>query len=93
MVSGKCLQSARVAEGEDAMPIYSYQCTECGHAFELLTSVARRDEALCPKCGGKVARTYRGQCAFGAKRAGEGGGAPGGGSCSGHCAGCSGCGH
>lgn len=76
------------------MPLYSYKCTQCGHSFELLTSIERRDEAACPKCGAKGARTYRGKCAFGAKRSGSGEDASGGGcSCGGHCAGCSGCGH
>ena len=67
------------------MPLYDYRCTGCGHRFELMTSISRRDEATCPKCGGSVQRVYQGKCAFGATGRKEG--------CSGSCAGCKGCGH
>lgn len=34
------------------MPIYEYQCGECGSAFQRLIMKAREEEALvCPVCG------------------------------------------
>jgi len=34
------------------MPIYEYQCTNCGYRFELRRSLADSDsEIKCPKCG------------------------------------------
>lgn len=68
------------------MPIYEYKCPVCGHKFEVLTSISKRDEVKCEKCGAAVSRVYQGKCAFGA---GVGGGS---GSCGGNCAGCAGCG-
>ncbi len=65
------------------MPLYEYRCTQCGHRFELLRSIAHRDDTVCEKCGAKVERVYQGRCAFGAVK--------GGGGCSGNCAGCAGC--
>ena len=35
------------------MPIYEFQCAACGERFEILSSLAERDEkAVCPSCGG-----------------------------------------
>ena len=35
------------------MPIYEFQCAACGERFEILSSLADRDEkAVCPACGG-----------------------------------------
>lgn len=68
------------------MPIYEYKCPECGHKFEILTTIEKRDEAVCEACGAKVKRVYQGKCAFGASGKGAGG-------CSGSCEGCAGCGH
>lgn len=64
------------------MPLYEYRCTNCGHRFEALRSIAARDSAVCEKCGAKVERVYQGKCAFGAVKSGG---------CGGNCAGCSGC--
>ena len=47
------------------MPIYQYVCTECGHSFEVLTSIEKRGEATCPECGGAVKRAWEGACSFG----------------------------
>lgn len=65
------------------MPLYSFSCPACGKRFEEILTVARKDEAVCPDCGRKAERVWNGKCNFGAKRSGG---------CSGHCAGCSGCG-
>lgn len=47
------------------MPLYQYRCTVCGHEFELLTTIDKRDEARCPKCGGEAERGWMGKGAFG----------------------------
>ena len=65
------------------MPLYSFRCPACGKRFEEILTVARKDEAVCPDCGRKAERVWNGKCNFGAKRSVG---------CSGHCAGCSGCG-
>ncbi len=34
------------------MPIYSYQCKKCQHAFEHLVGVtAKGEDICCPQCG------------------------------------------
>ena len=65
------------------MPLYDYRCPVCGHRFELLRSISKRDDVVCEKCGSAVKRVYEGKCAFGAVK--------GSGGCSGNCAGCAGC--
>jgi putative FmdB family regulatory protein len=36
------------------MPIYEYQCQECGEEFEkLVRSISSVHEVECPRCGGK----------------------------------------
>jgi len=38
------------------MPLYEYECPDCGTLFELLRPLSRRDEATtCPRCGGQRA--------------------------------------
>lgn len=32
------------------MPTYEYECTACGHRFELFEKMADRPTRLCPKC-------------------------------------------
>ena len=70
------------------MPIYDFKCKQCGHRFELFTSISQRAQAVCPKCGGQVERVYEGKWSMGARTGGPG--ASGG--CSGNCSGCAGCG-
>ena len=37
------------------MPIYEFQCGECGHPFEeLLLSASNIDEVRCPNCKGSL---------------------------------------
>jgi len=33
------------------MPLYSYQCLECGEEFEKLVSYSQSQQMDCPKCG------------------------------------------
>ncbi len=33
------------------MPTYEYECDACGHAFEVLQSIADKKLKKCPKCG------------------------------------------
>ena len=47
------------------MPLYQYRCTKCGHGFELLTTIDKRNEACCPKCGETAEREWRGKGVFG----------------------------
>ncbi len=35
------------------MPIYEYQCTKCGHGFEVLQGINETPELSCEKCGGE----------------------------------------
>lgn len=39
------------------MPIYEYECTECGEKFELLRKLTDKDsEIKCPKCNKTAAK-------------------------------------
>jgi putative FmdB family regulatory protein len=38
------------------MPTYEYECTHCGHRFELLQKITASAIDKCPKCNGKVKR-------------------------------------
>lgn len=38
------------------MPLYEYECQECGHRFEMLQKVADSPLKVCVKCKGKVER-------------------------------------
>jgi putative FmdB family regulatory protein len=38
------------------MPLYEYQCKECGHRFELIQSFSAEDPKECPVCQGAVER-------------------------------------
>ena len=33
------------------MPIYAFQCADCGHAFDKLQKLSDPDPAACPACG------------------------------------------
>lgn len=33
------------------MPIYDYQCTECGHQDEVMRKASDASTAVCPQCG------------------------------------------
>lgn len=32
------------------MPIYEYQCTECGHHFDVIQKIGEEHIKMCPKC-------------------------------------------
>ena len=36
------------------MPLYEYQCDECGHTFEKIQKFSDPLETTCPKCGGPL---------------------------------------
>src|SRR5579862_2785557 len=36
------------------MPLYEYQCTNCGYRFEKIRKFSDPPLETCPKCGGKV---------------------------------------
>lgn len=38
------------------MPIYEYQCRDCGHRFEKLQKIDSPRVRTCPECKGKVDR-------------------------------------
>jgi putative FmdB family regulatory protein len=38
------------------MPIYEYQCRQCGHQFEKIISFAQSDKVTCGKCEAKAER-------------------------------------
>jgi putative FmdB family regulatory protein len=42
------------------MPCYEYECTKCGHSFELEQKISDRPRERCPKCRGKVIRVISG---------------------------------
>ena len=33
------------------MPIYAFQCAECGHSFDRLQKMSDPDPEVCPDCG------------------------------------------
>lgn len=42
------------------MPIYEYQCEQCGVRFERLQHMTAEPVSLCPECGGHVHRVISG---------------------------------
>ena len=36
------------------MPLYEYQCDDCGHRFETIQKFSDPLVSSCPKCGGRV---------------------------------------
>ena len=41
------------------MPIYEYECTSCGHIFESVRPLARRDDpSTCPECDSPGKRKF-----------------------------------
>ena len=40
------------------MPIYEYECTHCGHRFELKQSYHDKPQTTCPQCKKKAKRVF-----------------------------------
>lgn len=40
------------------MPIYDYECTQCGHRFEVKQSFHDKPQAACPQCKKKAKRVF-----------------------------------
>jgi putative FmdB family regulatory protein len=40
-------------KGGREMPIYSYECQDCGREFEIFSKTFEVNETLCPACGSK----------------------------------------
>lgn len=38
------------------MPLYEYQCDNCGHRFEVIQKFSDAPVKVCPKCGGPVTK-------------------------------------
>ena len=56
------------------MPIYEYQCQECGEPFEVFVrSISKQVNAECPRCGS--ANVHKGISAFASKAVSALGGA------------------
>lgn len=46
------------------MPIYEFQCKECGKRFTVLASVSERDKVKCPACESKNITQLISACSF-----------------------------
>jgi putative FmdB family regulatory protein len=33
------------------MPLYEYECSDCGKRFDRLVQASEADDAACPRCG------------------------------------------
>jgi putative FmdB family regulatory protein len=42
------------------MPLYEYECTRCGHTFEIEQRMTDPPRKRCPECRGKVERVISG---------------------------------
>lgn len=62
LVNGMNLLEATNRRTELVMPLYVYQCKECGYSFEKLSSTYSSKDEKCPKCGG-VAKKQMGNIA------------------------------
>ncbi len=38
------------------MPVYDFQCQDCGHRFTVLVHLSDKDKLHCPKCKGQDIR-------------------------------------
>ena len=43
------------------MPTYSLKCPNCGYEWTDFMSLSERNEAKCPKCGGKAETNWQSQ--------------------------------
>ncbi len=42
------------------MPTYEYECSHCGHAFEIFQKITDKPLEICPKCNREVKRLISG---------------------------------
>ena len=40
------------------MPTYSYRCTECTNAFDIVQAFTDDSLTVCPTCGGKLRKVF-----------------------------------
>ena len=40
------------------MPTYSYRCTECDNAFDIVQAFTDDSLTVCPVCGGKLRKVF-----------------------------------
>ncbi|AXR73068.1 FmdB family transcriptional regulator [Auritidibacter sp. NML130574] len=40
------------------MPVYSYVCRDCSHAFDIHQSFSEDSLTACPKCGGVLRKKF-----------------------------------
>jgi putative FmdB family regulatory protein len=40
------------------MPLYSYVCKQCEHAFDVQQSFAEAALTTCPECGGELRKVF-----------------------------------
>ncbi len=40
------------------MPLYEYQCTQCGEQIEIIQKLSDPLYTLCPKCGGAMRKLF-----------------------------------
>lgn len=38
------------------MPIYEYECIDCGDEIEIVHGISEKPKRKCPKCGGRMKR-------------------------------------
>ncbi len=43
------------------MPTYDYECSDCGHRWELFQSITAKPKRKCPECGRGTARRLIGR--------------------------------
>jgi putative FmdB family regulatory protein len=70
------------------MPIYEYQCSDCGHVFEEIVSVVSQKNLPCPSCKSKKTNKLMSRIGIGKSKSGSsdfachsGGSCPGAASC------------
>ncbi|GAJ82640.1 hypothetical protein NBRGN_057_01450 [Nocardia brasiliensis NBRC 14402] len=43
---------------EDAVPTYSYACTQCDNRFDIVQSFSDESLTVCPECSGKLRKLF-----------------------------------
>jgi putative FmdB family regulatory protein len=64
------------------MPLYEYECENCGHVFELRHGMNEETVTQCPECHGKTSQKISGGTGFIIKGSGGGNAGNRSGSCS-----------